>query len=160
MIISLIAAISENYVLGKDNKLVWSMPTDQEYYKKTVENHTIIMGRKTAESSDMFFSSVRNILITRDVNYEKEGFETFGDLKEAVDSCKEEEVFITGGEQIYRLALPLADRLYLTRIHHSFEGDSFFPKFDEAEWTLTSAKHCEPDELNPYPFTFEIWSRI
>ncbi len=159
MIISLIAAISENYVLGKDNKLVWSMPTDQEYYKKTVENHTIIMGRKTAESSDMFFSSVRNILITRDSNYIKEGFEAFSDLKEAIDSCKEEEVFITGGEQIYRLALPLADRLYLTRIHHSFEGDSFFPQFDEAEWALSSAKHCEPDELNPYPFTFEIWSR-
>ncbi len=158
-IISLIAAISENYVIGANNKLVWNMPADLAYYKNTIRQRTIIMGRKTAESEDMFFSEKQNILITRQPGYSKEGFEVATSLEEAFTLAQEDAVFITGGEQIYRMALPLADHLYLTKIHAVVEGDAQFPWFPMEEWELGWAEEHSADAENPFAYTFQRFDR-
>lgn len=158
-IVSLIAAVSENYVIGASNKLVWSMPTDFEYYKNTVRHKPIIMGRKTAESEDMFFSERQNILITRDKNFTKEGFEVASSLEQAITKTIEGEIFITGGAQIYKMALPIADKLYITRIHTIVEGDAYFPQFSEEEWVIEWEEPHKADAQNPFDFTFQRYIR-
>jgi len=157
--VSIIAAISENYVIGDSNRLVWEMPSDFEYYKNTVRNKAIIMGRKTAESGDMFFSKEQNILITRNKSYHREGFDVTFSLENAVKLAKGEEIFVTGGEQIYKIALPIADKLYITRIHTSVEGDAFFPKFNENDWILAWEEAHHADKHNPFDYTFQKYIR-
>ena len=158
-IISLIAAISDNYVIGASNKLVWSMPTDFEYYKNTVRHKPIIMGRKTAQSEDMFLSERQNILITRDKSFRKDDFEIAFSLEEAIKKVKGEEVFITGGAQIYKMTLPIAEALYITRIHTKVQGDAYFPEFSENEWQLDWEEHHQSDKHNPFNYTFQRYNR-
>ncbi len=157
----MIAAVSENNIIGQDNKLVWNLPTDTQYYKDTVRNKTIIMGRKTAESPDMFFSKKRNILITRKENYQKENFEVTSGLEEALKLTDDnEEVIITGGGQIYKMGMEVADRLYITRVHTEIEGDTSFPMIDPKIWKVTSERKLEANEKNEYSFSFLIYERI
>lgn len=161
MKISLIAAASENNVIGKNNKLVWNLPTDFSYYKETVRHKVIIMGRKTAESPDFFFSEKRNIVITRQKDFQKENLEVKNNLQEALSSVVgEEEVFITGGGQIYTQALPSANRIYLTRVHGIFDGDAFFPEFDLFEWKVVKKDFHKADEHNSHDFTFFVYERL
>ena len=161
MKISLIAAASENNIIGKDNKLVWNLPTDFSYYKETVRHKVIIMGRKTAESPNFYFSEKRNIVITRQKDFQKENLEVKNSLEEALVSVTgEEEVFITGGSQIYTQALPLADEIYLTRVHGIFEGDAFFPEFDLSEWKVVKKDFHNADQQNSHDFTFFVYERI
>lgn len=159
-LISLIAAISNNFVIGDANRLIWDMPSDVEYYKNKVRDKAIIMGRKTAESEDMFLSEKQNILITQKVDFTKKGFLVKNTLTEAIDAALGNEVFITGGEQIYRLALPKADRLYITRIHTKVEGDAYFPKFEENAWQLSWQEFHQTDMQNPFDYTFQRYDRL
>ena len=161
MKIALIAAASENNVIGKDNKLVWNLPTDFSYYKETVRFKPIIMGRKTAESPDFFFSEKRNIVVTRQHKYTREGLEVCNSLNDAFDLLKTEPlVFVTGGSQIYKQALPFADYIYLTRVHGYFEGDAFFPEFDEDNWKIVKKDFHASDEENSHDFTFYVYERL
>jgi len=160
MKISLIAAASENNVIGKHNKLVWNLPTDFSYYKETVRHKVIIMGRKTAQSPDFFFSEKRNIVVTRQKGFHAEGLEVKNSLKEALASVvNEEEVFITGGSQIYTQALQLADKIYLTRVHGIFDGDAFFPEFDLSEWKIVKEEFHKANQQNSHDFTFFVYER-
>ncbi|WP_020532738.1 dihydrofolate reductase [Flexithrix dorotheae] len=160
MIISMIAAVSENNIIGQDNKLAWNLPTDTAYYKNTIQDKTIIMGRKTAESPDMFFSKKRNILITRKGNYQKENFEVTSGLEEALKLPEEnEEVFITGGGEIYKMGMEIADKLYITRVHTVIEGDTSFPEIKPELWKMISERKIEADEKNEYSFSFLIYER-
>jgi len=160
MKIALIAAASKNNVIGKNNKLVWDLPTDFSYYKETIRNKTIIMGRKTAESPDFFFSEKRNIVITRQRNYRKERLEVSESLEQALEVAKpEKEVFITGGSQIYHQALPLANYIYLTRVHETFKGDAFFPDFNLDEWLVVKEEYHAADEQNSHDFTFFVYKK-
>jgi dihydrofolate reductase len=161
MILSLIAAVSENNVLGKDNALLWNMPADLKFFKDTTINHSIIMGRKTFDSIGRALPKRRNIVVTRSVGFQAEGCEVTGSIKEAIDLCKgEEEVFIVGGGEIYKHSMHLADRIYLTRIQQVFDGDAYFPEFSMYDWKLVNHQRFKADEKNQYDYSFSVYDKI
>ncbi len=161
MILSLIAAMSKNNVIGKDNKLLWNMPEDMKHFKKLTTGNTVIMGRKTYESMGKPLPNRRNLIVTRQDGYYAEGCQIFHTLQEAIDDCiGEEESFIIGGAEIYLQSLPAADRLYLTRIDKEFEGDTRFPDFSLSEWRLTKYIRHHADEKNPYAYSFSEYERF
>src|ERR1700761_4632805 len=131
MITSIIVAISENYAIGKNNKLLWHMPSDLRHFKNITTGHTVIMGRKTYDSVGKPLPNRRNIIITRqDITIE--GCEVVSSLDAAIALCKgEDEVFIVGGAEIYRQSMHVTDRIYLTIVHKQFDGDSFFPEISK-----------------------------
>ncbi|QIL38136.1 dihydrofolate reductase [Pedobacter sp. HDW13] len=159
--ISIAVAVGENYAIGKNNQLLWHMPADLKFFKQTTSGHTVIMGRKTFDSVGRPLPNRRNIIITRDTELKIEGVEVVNSLDEALAITKTEEkpVFIVGGAEIYRQALPKTDRLYLTTIHHNFDADTFFPDFDRSEWTVISSEPYKADEKNKYDYTFEVLER-
>ncbi|MCF8460139.1 MAG: dihydrofolate reductase [Flavobacteriales bacterium] len=157
--ISIIVAADENNVIGKDNDLIWHLPDDLKFFKQKTSGHAIIMGRKTYESVGRPLPNRTNIIITRDSNFKAEGCEIVNSLEEALALAKNDnEAFIVGGEQIYRLALDLVDRVYLTRVHHSFEGDRHFPKLG-TEWKEVETTAHPTDEKHPHSFTFITYER-
>jgi dihydrofolate reductase len=157
MRISLIAAMSRNRAIGIDNGLPWRLPADQRYFKAKTMGHTLIMGRRTFDSIGRRALPGRpTIVVTREPGYAVPGVEVAHSLDEALQGAQGDEVFVVGGEAIFREALPLADRLYLTRIEQDFPGDTFFPDFDEAAWQLVES---ERHEATPFAYSFEIWER-
>ncbi|MDN5287033.1 MAG: dihydrofolate reductase [Mucilaginibacter sp.] len=154
MTISIIVAIAKNHAIGKDNKLLWYLPNDLKHFKDVTSGHTVIMGRKTYESVGRPLPKRRNIVITRqDISIE--GCEAVPSIDEALERCEnEEEVFIVGGAEIYRQAVPLTDRIYLTIIDHEFDGDTFFPELNPADWKEKERENFEPDEKNKYSYSF------
>ena len=140
--ISLIAAVARNRALGKDGQLLWHLPEDMRYFRETTRGKPVIMGRRTWESLPEAFRPLpgrRNIVISRNSAYEAPGATLAGSLDEAVRLTQDDtEVFVIGGAEIYRQALPLAQRLYLTEVAHDFAADVFFPEFGEGEWKETS----------------------
>jgi dihydrofolate reductase len=160
MIVSLIAALSEERAIGLHNRLPWHLPDDTTYYQQAIRGYVIIMGRKTAESEDMYLSERRNLLVTRQEDYARAGFEIYPSLHQALQSCRDEkEVFVTGGSEIYAQAMPFAHRLYLTHVHASVQGDSFFPEFDYANWQTIWENYHSTDDRHAYPFTFRVYER-
>ena len=163
MIISLIAVLGRNNEIGKDNRLLCRLPSDLKRFKAITSGHTVIMGRKTFESlPNGPLPNRRNIIISRNTQFAVEGAEIYSSLDYAFLKCINElEVFITGGAQIYAQALPVADKLYITRIHASFpEADTFFPPIDRNKWKETGRETFPADEKNPYPFTFLEYERL
>lgn len=161
MIVSLIAAMSENRVIGRNGSLPWSLPRDQQHFKRVTVDHTVIMGRKTFEEIKRPLDNRRNVVISRNPAFRPAGVTVVPDLAEALAlGATEREVFVIGGAEIYRLALPRADRLYLTVVHANVEGDTFFPPFDTAAWALEEEERLEADEKHAYPFTFRRYTRI
>jgi dihydrofolate reductase len=154
MTISIIAALDENNVIGKDNKLIWHLPADLKHFKELTTGHHLIMGRKTWESIGSKPLPNRTcIVITRDKNYKAEGGILAYSLEEALSLVKnDEEVFIAGGAEIYKQAMGLAHKLYITRVHHSFNGDAFFPVIGK-EWFEAINNDFEKDEKNKYDFS-------
>lgn len=163
MILSLIAAVSENNVLGRDNALVWRMPADTAYFRQLTHAAPMLMGRKTAESPDMFLSEKRNVIVSRQVRLSSQAhppMEWYTDLETALGHLSnEQEVFVCGGAEIYRQTINLADKLYITRIHHTFEGDAFFPAIDSQVWVLASQQENPADRNNPYAYSFLRYNR-
>lgn len=157
-----IAAVANNNVIGKDNKLLWQMSHDLKRFKELTMGHTIIMGRKTFESIGKPLPGRKTIVVTRQKDFDAKGCETVADLKEAICKIKDEaEVFVAGGGEIYRqiMSLHYTRRIYLTRIYANFEGDSFFPDIDTEKWELIEREEYEPDEKNPYPYAFLIYKK-
>ncbi len=162
MKVSIIVAISENNVIGKDNALLWRLSGDMQFFKRTTTGHHIIMGRKTFDSlGKRLLPNRTSVVITRNNDYEMpEGGILAHSVDEAVAKIKNEtEAFIIGGEQIYKASLPLVDTLYVTRVHHSFEGDAFFPEIDLMQWELVSEEHHFADEKNEYDYSFQTFVR-
>ncbi len=158
--LSIIVAVSENNVIGKDNDLIWHLPRDLKHFKDTTTGHYIIMGRKTFESNGRPLPNRTNVIITRDKNYTAEGCIVVHSLEEAIKKAENDsEPFIIGGGKIYEQALPSVDRIYLTKIHHSFDGDTYFPELDMNEWVVTDKRDFEPDEKNRYPFSILVLDR-
>ena len=154
MIVSIVVAISENHVIGKDNKLLWYLPNDLKHFKDITAGHTVIMGRKTYESVGKPLPNRRNIVITRQ-NITIEGCEVVNSIEAALALCSDEaEVFIVGGAEIYRQSLHLTDRIYLTIVHKQFDGDSYFPEIEANEWKETAREDYEPDIKNNLPYSF------
>ena len=159
MILSQIAAMSDNHVIGKNNQLLWHMPNDLKHFKNTTSGHTVIMGRKTFDSVGKPLPKRRNIIITRQP-ITIEGCEVVNSIEAALALCKnEDEVFIVGGAEIYRQSLHLSDRIYLTIIHHFFDGDSFFPEISPNEWKEVSRENHPADEKNAFPYSFVTYER-
>ena len=157
--ISIIAAVAQNGVIGDKNSLLWHISEDLRFFKRTTSGHPVIMGRKTYESLGRPLPNRRNIVISR-TQQTIEGCEVVGSLEEAVALFpSEEEIFIIGGAQIYALALDIADKMYLTRVCHDYEGDTSFPKWDSSKWQLTSKEEFECGEKYPHPFAFETYER-
>lgn len=157
MKLSIIVATAEQGVIGKDNQLIWHLPEDLKMFRRLTTGHVIIMGRKTFESIGKPLPNRTSIIISRNNDYQVEGCIVVGSLEEAVEKAKEietEEAFIIGGAQIYALALDIADTVYLTQVHHNFEGDAFFPVLDTNIWTETERKSFSPDEKHAYAFDF------
>ena len=156
------AAIAANNALGKDNQLIWHLPADLKRFKKTTLNHAVIMGRKTYESLGKPLPNRSNILITRDKNYKAEGCVVVNSLKEALKAASEidENPFILGGAEIYTQAMPFADKLDITFVHHQFEADVFFPEIDKTIWKETWRENYKADENNKYDYSFVTFERI
>ena len=161
MIVSLVVAMSENHVIGRHGVLPWDLPKDRQYFKRVTLDHTVIMGRKTFEEIKQPLANRRNVVISRDPAFHPRGVTVVPSLEEALAlGATEEEVFVIGGGEIFRLALPRADRLYLTLVHARIEGDATFPSFDLATWALEEEEHHPADEKHAYPFTFRRYRRI
>jgi len=162
-LVSIIAAVADNGVIGRDNDLPWHLPADLRRFKSVTTGHHMIMGRRTWDSIGRRPLPGRpTIVITRDQTYVAERAQVAHTMAGAIDlvSDDEDEVFIAGGEAIYGIALPSANRIYLTRIHAAFDGDTLFPDFDKSQWRTVSEEHFEPDEKNPYAHTFLVYERI
>ena len=161
MIISLIAAMAENRVIGINNQLPWKLPADMKWFKEKTMGKPIIMGRKTFESfGGKALPGRQNIIITKNRDYTVEGAIVVHSIDEALNVAEpKEEVMIIGGASFYEQMLPAANRFYLTIIHNNFEGDTSFPPFEMNEWTEVFRKYHDTDEKNSYPFTFLILER-
>jgi dihydrofolate reductase len=165
MIISLIVAASTNNVIGKQNGMVWSLPNDSKYFKNTTWGMPVIMGRKTYESMKSEPLPGRfNFVITRTAGWDAGNpkVRVVGSLEEAIRAAGEtdcKEAFVAGGGQIYAEALPLADKIYLTRVHAIVEGDAYFPVFDEKDWEMISNLDFKADERHAFAYSFQVWQR-
>ncbi len=167
MRISLITAVSTNNVIGRGNELPWDMPADMRYFMQTTLGHHVIMGRKAYQDilthSGKPLAGRTNIVVTRNPAYRTDGAFVVTSLKAALELAQrngEAEAFIIGGEQIYRLGLEVADRIYLTRIHGEFEGDTHFPAVDAATWYETSRSDHRADAENSHPYSFMVLERV
>lgn len=166
MKIALIVAVSENNVIGKDNRLIWHLPSDMMYFKEKTKGHCVITGRKNYESIPEKFRPLPgriNIVITANTGYDAPGAIIVHSLEEALAIARrnnETEAFIIGGGQIYSQALPLCDTIYLTRVHNTFEGDTFFPEINSSEWKMTCSDKRKKDEKNPFDYTFYTYERL
>jgi dihydrofolate reductase len=161
MRLSIIAAMSANRVIGKDNDLPWRLPADWKHFKSLTMGHHLIMGRKTFESIGQPLPGRTTVVVTRQTGYAPEGVLVARSIDQALQmAAGDDEVFVAGGAQLYQQMLPRADRLYLTTIHEEFEGDTDFPEFEESDWKLISEEGYAADEKNPYPYTFLIYERL
>ena len=161
MIVSLVAAMSENRVIGKDGGLPWRLPRDLQHFKRLTIDHTVIMGRKTFAEVKRPLANRRNVVITRNPEFRPHGVTVVPSLEEALAlGATEDEVFVIGGGEIYRLALPRADRIYLTVVHANVEGDTYFPEFEGAAWVVESEEDHAADEKNQHSMTFLTYSRL
>ena len=167
MKLALIVAMAQNRVIGVNNKLPWYLPNDLKYFKAITMGKPIIMGRKTYDSIGKPLPGRTNIIITRDQNYSAEGCSIVHSLDQALTLAEsvavidgQEEVIVIGGEQIYQLALPRADRLYLTRVIANISGDAYFPEIDSGDWQETASEGFEAEGPNPYDYSFTVLDRV
>lgn len=159
--ISLIAAMAHNRVIGKDNQMPWHMPADLKHFKATTLGKPVIMGRKTFESIGRALPGRQNIVVTRDASFEALGCDIAHSLEAAVSLAGDvDEIIIMGGGQLYQAALPMANRMYLTFIDLSTEGDAHFPAWDSEEWVIVDRETHSHDDKNPYDYSFVKLERV
>ena len=164
--LSMMVAKASNNVIGRDNKLPWYLPNDLKYFKQVTFGKPVIMGRKTWESLKVPLPGRTNIVITRQADYVAEGAKVVTTLDEAVAMAEnvafidgQEEAVIMGGAEIYKLALPNAQRLYLTEVHAAVEGDTFFPDYETSEWNEIGREDFAAEGPNPYDYSFVVYER-
>ncbi|QED48322.1 dihydrofolate reductase [Cytobacillus dafuensis] len=159
--ISLIWAMDENRVIGRNNELPWHIPEDLKFFKRTTMGQPIAMGRKTWDSLGRPLPGRDNIVVTRNPSFSYEGCTVLNSIEELMEfsNQRDDEIFVIGGAEIFKLVLPFTDRLYLTRIYHRFEGDTYFPEINFSEWELISKEKGLKDEKNPFDYEFEIYKR-
>jgi len=160
-ILSMIVATAADNVIGKDNDMPWHLPADLAYFKKVTLGKPVIMGRKTYESIGRPLPGRRNIVISRDENYQKEGIDTVTSVEQALALVQDvEEIMVIGGGAIYKHCLPAATRLYITHIKASIDGDTRFPDYDDGSWQKVSSEVRDSDEKNVYELDFCVYERI
>jgi dihydrofolate reductase len=156
MKLTFILAMDENNLIGSNNDLPWRLPADLKYFKQQTLGKTVLMGRKTCESLPFVLPNRRNIVLTRNINFVRQGF----DIIHKLDTLKdfEDEVMVIGGGHIYKLLLPFASKLLITKIHHKFYGDTYF-EWDEDIWQTISKEDHFADENNKYNYSFLTFIR-
>ena len=165
MIISIIAAVAKNRVIGKANDLPWRLPDDMKFFMQTTNGHHVIMGRKNYESLPEKFKPLpnrTNIVVTRQKNYGATGCTAVHELSDGINLAKandEKELFIIGGAEIYKLALPITDTLYLTEIDAEIDGDTFFPEWNKQNWKEISRQHHPVDSKHKFAFDFVVYKK-
>lgn len=162
MKLSIIAAVSNNNVIGNDNRLIWHMPADLKRFKEITMGHTMIMGRRTFQSIGKPLPGRKTIVITRQEEIDTMGCPQVASFKEAIKLVKDEKnVIIAGGAEVYEQAINsyYAKKIFLTRIFAEFDGDTFFPDIDPEKWELVDREDYEPDEKNIYPYAFLEYNR-
>lgn len=160
MTISVIAAVAENYAIGLRGKIPWHLPDDLKHFRELTMGHPVIMGRKTYESIGKALVGRTNIVLSRNPEFNPPDCVAVSSLQEAIDLTRDAgETFVIGGESLYKQALPLAQKIFLTSVHAKFQGDSFFPEFDKNYWELKSSEFHDKDGENPYSCTFETYER-
>lgn len=160
--LSLIVAVAENGAIGKNNDLLWHISADLKHFKALTTGHCIIMGRKTYESFPKRpLPNRRNVVITNNMDYRKEGCEVVHSVEEAIALCKDDEQsFVIGGATVYRQFLPLVNKLYLTKVFATFEADTFFPEIDLSQFEQTAASEVFTDEKSGLRYQFLEYRRI
>jgi dihydrofolate reductase len=165
MKISLVAAVAQNGVIGKNNDLPWYLPDDMKFFMETTKGHYVILGRKNYESLPKKFKPLPNrinIVVTRQNNYDAAGCIVVNNIEEAMSVARdngEPEAMVIGGSEIYKLALPMADKLYITEVLATVPGDVKFPAYDKSEWREVSRIHHAKDERHAYAFDFVLYER-
>ena len=164
--LAMMAAKASNNVIGRDNKLPWYLPNDLKYFKQVTFGKPVIMGRKTWDSLGKPLPGRTNIVITRQPDFQAEGAKVVATLDEAVTMAEnvafiegQDEAVVMGGAEIYALALPKADRLYLTEVHAEVEGDTWFPEYDTSEWKEIGREDFPAEGPNPYDYSFVVYER-
>jgi len=156
--IVMIAAVAENNALGKNNELVWHLPNDLKRFKSLTSGHHIIMGRKTFESFPKPLPNRTHVVISRQENYHPEGCIVVNSMEEAIAICPENETsFIIGGGEIYSLALPYADKIEVTRVHHNFDADAFFPEINTNNWKEIVTEFNPKDDKHLYDYSYQTF---
>lgn len=160
---SIIAAVSDNGVIGRNNDIPWKLSTDLKRLKALTMGHHLIMGRRTWDSIGRALPGRISVVISGNPSFPADGATIVHSLDDAIHvaaNAGDDEAFIAGGATVYQQAMHLADRMYLTRVHADVEGDTFFPEFDDVtEWRLTDSEHFEADEKNQFPFSFLTYER-
>ncbi len=166
MIVSQIVAAGDNNEIGKQNQLLWRLPNDMKFFKNTTWGMPVIMGRKTYESiAGEPLAGRINIIVTGNSDYDPKNEKVIvvTDIEKAIEKTKEtdcKEAFVAGGGEIYKLAMPYTDRIYLTRVHHQFpEAEVFYPEIRHGEWKKVSALDFPADDKHAFAYTFEVWER-
>jgi dihydrofolate reductase len=163
MTISLIVAAAENNAIGKNNQLLWHLPNDLKFFKNTTWGMPVIMGRKTFEAVNKPLPGRINIVITRQTGWSAENVLVAADLEDALQKAKAtscNEIFVIGGGEIYKQSMEIADKIYMTRVHTTLDGDTFFPAIDNTIWHKTSLQEFAADEKHQYAYSFQTWERI
>lgn len=165
MIISLIAAVSENNVIGIDGDLPWHLPNDMKFFAQTTRGHHVLMGRKNFESIPPKYRPLPgrpNIVVSRQNDFHGDGIHVFNDIETGIAFAKQQgetELFIIGGGEIYKQTIGIADRLYLTHVHTSLEGHAFFPVFEKKLWQKEILLEHPKDDVHNFPFTVCLYTK-
>lgn len=157
-----IVAMDENGLIGRQNQLPWHLPADLKHFKAVTTGYPIIMGRKTYESIGRPLPNRTNIVVTRETSYAAPGCLVVTTIEEAVKTAAKEQpekIFIIGGSEIYKQTLDQIECLYMTIVHHVFDGDAFFKGFEQEEWKEIAREDHSPDEANAWPYSFIEWER-
>lgn len=157
----MIVAMAENRAIGKDNELLWHLPADLQYFKRTTMGKPILMGRKTYQSIGRPLPGRVNIVVSRDQTFAPDGVVVVRSIEQALEAASEhDDVMVIGGASFYEQMLPMTQVLYVTQVHEIFEGDAFFPELDSSEWKKTHEQHNQPDEKNKLSYSFQTFERI
>jgi dihydrofolate reductase len=158
--ISLIVAMDKNNLIGSNNGLPWHLPADLAFFKRTTMGKPIVMGRKTFESIGKPLPGRRNIVVTRDPDFSAAGCDVVNSIDAAIALCRDdEEIMLIGGASLYQQSLELATNMYITRIDHEFEGDTWFPEYQKSEWKVENRENFEADHSNPHAYSLTKFVR-
>ena len=158
--LSIIVAMARNRVIGADGAIPWRLPNELKLFKSVTMGHHIIMGRKTYESIGRLLPGRTTVIVTRQADYRVPGALIAHSLEAAIDACDgDDEVFVIGGGELYKAALSLADRMYLTTVDAEPDGDTYMPEVDPADWRMTSSQSFEADDRHRYSYRFAVYDR-
>lgn len=161
MKVSLIVAMAKNRVIGAENRIPWHLPNELRLFKSLTMGHHIVMGRKTYESINRLLPGRTTVIVTRQRDYTVPGAIVAHSVEEALDACKgDDECFVIGGADLFREALPFADRLYLTVVDAEPAGDTFMPAVDMADWRETQCESFPADEKHPHAYRYTVFERV